>query len=595
MLGASLGVAVFFVWDKVVPFQFDTDYYLRLLTAPMVGAIGLFLGHALRMEGAGKLVPMTYLLVVVNNVEEGPAESYAVYRFLGIVVGMLIAQVTATCVFQRSAAEDVLDRLRSSLTELAELNRLVWGNQKKLAALEFGGDEAEEEEGEAPRPSEEQQLEGFQARINAALNGALASLPLTATERRVIGGPLAAWWFVPWPRSCGGAAGCCGARGWQLDQGLVSRTVGCIRRVNRLQCSFWLLLSHPPADPVIRHDPALVQLLKDFRFLTQAVVDGVLAAATHLRGVDADALVHLNSKILDSPRLVAIGGPGGGYGYGYGGAAGGGGGGSSSGLGAAAAGFLGLGVGGSSTAGSSGAGASVSSGQLGGMMGSAALLATAGSGPGGGIAAPALTPAAVKGRRPSRSPSPAPSPAPASVASAAAAVAAAAMASVASAVRVGGGGGGGGGGGAKAGANQLSEPLLPAGAGDSSQAPAPAAPRSHTPFGSLQSVGLGVHTSADQDHVVLVAPPPGGGGGGGALVMGGPSALDEEEGKDDDASSVFHRPPLQYMPTGLASFERSVLTPEVWWHTFQFLLTQLAAEVSAMQEAVSQLVRVVKP
>ena len=32
--------------------------------------------------------------------EEGPAESYALYRFLGIVVGMLIAQAAATCVFQ---------------------------------------------------------------------------------------------------------------------------------------------------------------------------------------------------------------------------------------------------------------------------------------------------------------------------------------------------------------------------------------------------------------------------------------------------------------------------------------------------------------
>ena len=37
-------------------------------------------------------------------------------------------------------------------------------------------------------------------------------------------------------------------------------------QVNRLQCSFWLLLSHPPADPAIRHDPALIQLLKDFRW-----------------------------------------------------------------------------------------------------------------------------------------------------------------------------------------------------------------------------------------------------------------------------------------------------------------------------------------
>ena len=74
--------------------------------------------------------------------------------------------------------------------------------------------------------------------INAALNGALTALPLTATECRVIGGPLAAWWFVPWPRSCGGGGGVwrcccgCGARGWQLDQELVGRTVGCIRRVS---------------------------------------------------------------------------------------------------------------------------------------------------------------------------------------------------------------------------------------------------------------------------------------------------------------------------------------------------------------------------
>lgn len=35
--GATLGVIMFFLWDNVVPFEFDTDYYLRLLTAPMVG------------------------------------------------------------------------------------------------------------------------------------------------------------------------------------------------------------------------------------------------------------------------------------------------------------------------------------------------------------------------------------------------------------------------------------------------------------------------------------------------------------------------------------------------------------------------------
>ncbi|PNW74474.1 hypothetical protein CHLRE_12g485458v5 [Chlamydomonas reinhardtii] len=67
MLGAALGLAVFYAWDKVVPFQYNTDYYLRLLTAPMVGAVGMFLGHWLRMEGAGKLVPMTYLLVVLQE------------------------------------------------------------------------------------------------------------------------------------------------------------------------------------------------------------------------------------------------------------------------------------------------------------------------------------------------------------------------------------------------------------------------------------------------------------------------------------------------------------------------------------------------
>ncbi|KAG2452772.1 hypothetical protein HYH02_003002 [Chlamydomonas schloesseri] len=592
----------------------------------MVGAVGLFLGHALRMEGAGKLVPMTYLLVVVNNVEEGPAESYALYRFVGIVVGMLIAQVTATAVFQRSATEDVLDRLRSSLSELAELNRLVWGNQKKLAALEYGGEGAEEQGdqsgGGGPRLTEEQQLEGFQARINAALNGALASLPLTATECRVIGGPLAAWWFVPWPRSCpGGAAasGCCGGArrscrscccgggakgsgGWQLDQALVSRTVGCIRRVNRLQCSFWLLLSHPPADPAIRHDPALIQLLKDFRFLTQAVVDGVLAAATHLRGVDADALVHLNSKILDSPRLVAIGAAGGG---GAGGAAGG----YSSGAG---------GGGGSSTAGGSGSSASAS-GHLSGLLGSGGLL--------GGTMMGLGAPGGGGTRRPSRSPSP--SPQPASMASAAAAVAAAAMATVASAVRVGGGGGGGGGSSKANGGDQsgLSEPLLPAASGNCTASTAaaeggqqqlqqpfavapPPAPLASTPFGSVQSTAGAHHVAAASSCSASSFAVPGahqvaeptraisGGGGGGApgcvLVVGGPCALDEEEGKEDDASSVFHRPPLQYMPTGLAGFERSAMTPEVWWHTFQFLLTQLAAEVSAMQEAVSQLVRTVK-
>lgn len=43
---------------------------------------------------------MPYVAVQVNNVEEGPAESYALYRFLGIVVGMAMAQGTATLVFQ---------------------------------------------------------------------------------------------------------------------------------------------------------------------------------------------------------------------------------------------------------------------------------------------------------------------------------------------------------------------------------------------------------------------------------------------------------------------------------------------------------------
>ena len=286
------------------------------------------------------------------------------------------------------------------------------------------------------------------------------------------------------------------------------------------------------------HDSAVPLYL--LRFLTQAVVDGVLAAATHLRGVDVDALEHLNSKILDSPRLVALGAGGGGAG----------------GYGTAAAGGGGWGAGGSSTAGSSAASASATaSGHLAGLLmagGSGSGLLTAGSGP-GGISAPAPTPAVI-GRRPSRSPSPPPP----SVASAAAAVAAAAMATVASAVRMGGSkapGVGGGGGGTDP---QLSEPLLPAGGVDNGQV----APPSATPFGSLQSVAA--HTTpnaaAYSPHAVVVVPS---GLGGGGLLLGGPSALEEEAGKDDDAASVFHRPPLQYMPTGLAGFERSALTPEV--------------------------------
>ncbi len=39
---------------------------------------------------------------------------------------------------QRSATEDVLDRVRGSLAELAELNRLVWGSHRRL--LQVGDD-----------------------------------------------------------------------------------------------------------------------------------------------------------------------------------------------------------------------------------------------------------------------------------------------------------------------------------------------------------------------------------------------------------------------------------------------------------------------
>ena len=52
------------------------------------------------MEGAGKLMPMTYLLVIVNNMEEDLAVLYALSRFLGILVGVACLQLTTIIVFQ---------------------------------------------------------------------------------------------------------------------------------------------------------------------------------------------------------------------------------------------------------------------------------------------------------------------------------------------------------------------------------------------------------------------------------------------------------------------------------------------------------------
>ena len=65
-----------------------------------MGAIGLSLGYAFSMEGAGKLVPMTYLLVIVNNMEEELALLYALSRFLGILVGVACLHLSTIIVFQ---------------------------------------------------------------------------------------------------------------------------------------------------------------------------------------------------------------------------------------------------------------------------------------------------------------------------------------------------------------------------------------------------------------------------------------------------------------------------------------------------------------
>ena len=70
------------------------------LLLAQVGAIGLSLGYAFSMESAGKLVPMTYLLVIVNNMEEDLALLYALSRFLGILVGVACLHLSTIIVFQ---------------------------------------------------------------------------------------------------------------------------------------------------------------------------------------------------------------------------------------------------------------------------------------------------------------------------------------------------------------------------------------------------------------------------------------------------------------------------------------------------------------
>lgn len=217
-VGASTGVGIVAAaWNA--DFLANASWFALCMS--MVGLLANALGWACKIPQFSMFMVLSACMIVFCNEDPKNATFFMLSRIIGMIVGVLMANILAVLIFPKAATKEVVSNLVSVLDGLSELNQIAWSHTVKHAvnplSAKVSDSKGRSENGEGERDSKgfiklaagackdgecgiaqavvTSQLETALMKVYNGLEATEAAMPLTRTE---VGFKVLGYWiFVP--------------------------------------------------------------------------------------------------------------------------------------------------------------------------------------------------------------------------------------------------------------------------------------------------------------------------------------------------------------------------------------------------------------